>query len=103
MHSLIVITFNIVYAPLVTILCTVFMYMYTFNNNKTYIYNHCALLFYIHGLHVLIHHPRPPSTKCMSLQQNGTRQSVPATKWLATKCPCDEMAMKCPRDEMAGD
>ena len=28
----------------------------------------------------------------VSLRQNGGRQSVPTMKWLATKCPCDEMA-----------
>ena len=40
----------------------------------------------------------------VSQRQNDWRQSVPATKWLARKCPRDEMAAtKCPRDEMASD
>ena len=62
---------------------------------------------------VFIRHPCRLSTKSprdemagdeVSLRRNGWRQSVPATKCQATKCPCDEMAGdKCPRDEMVGD
>ena len=51
---------------------------------------------YLH-MDVFVLHPRRPSTKCMSPRRNGWRRSVPATKWLATKCPRDEM----PGDEVS--
>ena len=96
--------------------------MYTFiNDNKTYIYYLYALVFiyaffnnnniYICNLYALVFtygHLRSSS----SLTVNEVH--VLATKRLATKCPCDEMAgnsvpatkcqaTKCPHDEMPGN
>ena len=62
---------------------------------------------------MFVRHPRPASTKCpcgkmagdeVCQRQNDWWQSVPTTKWLATKCPRDEMASdEVPRNEMASD
>ena len=58
----------------------------------------------IMNLKCFVRHPRPPSTKCPRDETAG-RRSVPATRWLATKCPraTKWLETKCPSDEMASD
>ena len=83
---------------------------YTFiNNNKTFIYNLYALVciytfinkIYIYNLYPLVY-GRLRSSSSSTLykvfpRRNGLRRSVSAMKWLATKCPRNEM----PGDEVS--
>ena len=84
-HSLIIITF---------ILNVAIIRIHVYYELKCLCVNYVCKLYSLHSssLSTRLRSSSSSSIDDVSLRQNGGRQSVPATKWLATKCPCNEMA-----------